>query len=219
MVYIFMDESWDLWFDSLWTINSSYFILTFLILNTPKDADIIMKKTYSRMAWKGIRIKETFFHSNKESRSCVMKLLKLCSYRDIKIAYLTVNKNQRHSYEKIDKHHFYNFLVGNLIQHCTEKWIISLNDTIFFTASRRETKKELVQSFLNDIKEYTKKFLDFRVKIWSPSMEKWLEVVDAFSFAYYKKIESKDPTLYDIIKDKVILEVDYILDRYPTHNS
>ena len=97
-------------------------------------------------------------------------------------------------------------MVWELLKICEQKWFLLHNDTIFFTASRRETKKELNNAFLEYIREITSYFRDFRLQIWIPRIEKWLEVVDAISFSVYKKYESNDSYLYDIIKDKIIFE-------------
>ena len=212
-----MDESWDLWFRDVWITNSSFFVVTFLLVDSKKDVEIIMKNTYNWMARKWVRIKESFFHSNKESQSCVMKVLTLCSYRNFKVAYLYIDKSKNHY--SWNTHQLYNRLIGELIQYCKENWLISWDETIFFIASRRETKKQLIQNFENDLKLYTRWFSDFRVKIWSPRNEKGLEVVDTLSFAFYKKCESLDSTLYDIIKEKIALEIDFLLDGNPIYNS
>ena len=97
-------------------------------------------------------------------------------------------------------------MVWELLKICEQKWFIYHNETIFFIASRRETKKELNIAFLNYIKDITCYFRDFRGQIWIPWIEKWLEVVVAISFSVYKKYESNDSYLYNIIKDKIIFE-------------
>lgn len=209
MAYIYMDESGDLWFNGIWIRNSRYFIITFLIAVDKKDLDLVMKNTYSWMWWKWIRIKETFFHSNKESIPCVMKVLKLCSYRNIKIATLIFDKNKIYNSMRNEPHKLYNFMVWELIKFCENAWLISHRETIFFVASRRETKKELNKQFLDYISTITMDFFDFRVKIWLPRLEKWLEVVDCISFSIFKKYESNDSSLYMIIKDKIFIEKDF----------
>jgi len=206
MAYIYMDESWDLGFENIWTKNSKYFTITFLISNDKKDLKLIMKNTYSWMWWKWIRIKESFFHSNKQSILCVKKVLDLCSYRNIKVATLIFDKKKLPYNLKSEKHKLYNLMVWELLKICEQKWFIYHNETIFFIASRRETKKELNIAFLNYIKDITCYFRDFRGQIWIPWIEKWLEVVDAISFSVYKKYESNDSYLYNIIKDKIIFE-------------
>ena len=206
MAYIYMDESWDLGFENIWLKNSNYFSITFLITNSKKDLELIMKNTYSRMAWKRIRIKESFFHSNKESIQCIKKLLNLCTHRNFKITSLIFDKNKLPYNLKNEKHKLYNLMVWELLKICEQKWFINHSETIFFTASRRETKKELIKDFFNYIKEITKYFRDFRVQIWNPWIEKGLEVVDAISFSIYKKYESNDSSLYNIIKDQIIFE-------------
>ncbi len=206
MIHIYMDESWDLWFENIWTKNSKYFTITFLMSDDKKDLELVMKNTYSWMSLKWIRIKESFFHSNKESIACVRKVLNLSSYRNIKIATLIFDKKKLPYSLKNEKHKLYNLMVWELLKICEQKWFLLHNDTIFFTASRRETKKELNNAFLEYIREITSYFRDFRLQIWIPRIEKWLEVVDAISFSVYKKYESNDSYLYDIIKDKIIFE-------------
>ena len=76
MVYIYMDESWDLGFSKKeW--SSRFFIVTCLIVQNPKDVEIVMKNVRKWAWWKGIKINGTFFHSNKESKDLVQKILKI----------------------------------------------------------------------------------------------------------------------------------------------
>ena len=51
MSYIYMDESWDLTFWAEWN-NSKYFVISFLITKTEKDAEIIMKNFYKWTNWR-----------------------------------------------------------------------------------------------------------------------------------------------------------------------
>ena len=63
MVYLYMDESGDLGFNQE-KINSHCFIITFLLVETEKEVENIMKNVYKRMAGKKIKRKD-YFHSNK----------------------------------------------------------------------------------------------------------------------------------------------------------
>ena len=91
MAYIYMDESWDLGFnDKEWA--SKYFIITFLISNSVKDMELIMKNVRKWAAWKHTKLYWTFFHATKENQSANKRVLDLASRRDIKALSIIVEK-------------------------------------------------------------------------------------------------------------------------------
>lgn len=92
MAYIYMDESWDLNYSSSnW---SKFFVVTFLVSSNEKDMKLVMKNLHSRMKWKWIKMKWTFFHSTKEDKNSIKRLLDLLSRRDVKIISSIVKKSQ-----------------------------------------------------------------------------------------------------------------------------
>jgi hypothetical protein len=61
-------------------------------------------------------------------------------------------------------------------------------------------------NFIEYLKSKKYELFKFEFKISTPNQIKWLEVVDAISFAIEQKYEKWDLELYSVIKNKIILE-------------
>ncbi len=205
MAYIYMDESWDLWFSWRW-LCSKYFIVTFLMSKSEKDCEIVMKHVRRRANWRKTKIYWSFFHSNNLSKNVVKRCLDLVSRREIVSMSIIVNKDNIPYNLKNNIHDLYNFLVGHLLEICQQKNLFSHWEKLLFIASRRETSKNLNNKFLEYLKSKKHNLLQIDFKIANPNQAKWLEVVDAISFAIHQKYEFDDLSLYSVIKNKIILE-------------
>jgi hypothetical protein len=204
MSYIYMDESGDLGFnDKEWA--SKYFIITFLISKNEKDPEIVMKNVRKWFLWKKVKIKWTFFHSNKESKQAVKRALDLASRRDFRIVAAIIDKS-RIFWKSFDTHIVYNSIVIKLLEQCEKRWYLNSNDYYYFIASRKETNKVLNETFKKDLKHAISDLIKMEISVVLPWMSKWLELVDSVSFAVYQKYEYWDLELYSIIKNKIILE-------------
>lgn len=204
MSYIYMDESGDLGFnDKEWA--SKYFIITFLISKNEKEVEIVMKNVYKWMLWKKLKRKWAFFHSNKELRQSVKRVLDLASRRDFRIVAAIVDKSNI-SWKYFDTHMVYNSIVIKLLEQCEKRWYLNSNDYYYFIASRKETNKILNETFKKDLKHAISDLIKMEISVVLPWMSKWLELVDAVSFAIYQKYEFGDLELYSIIKNKILLE-------------
>ena len=207
MAYIYMDESWDLWFNDN-ELNSKFFLVTFLISNSEKEISNVMKNLYKWMEGKKVRRKKSaFFHANQEWKASVKRALDLASRRDIKIVSLILQKDKLSWKYKEDVHSLYNKAVWYLLQQCERRNYLSFKDKHYFIASRKETKKQLNEDFISYMKSSHSDLLDIDIIIDNPSQVKWLELVDPISFAIYQKYEYWDLELYSIIKNKIILEL------------
>jgi len=205
MAYIYMDESGDLGFNGKeWA--SKYFIITFLISKNEKDPEIVMKNVRKWAAWKWALPYWSFFHSYKHWENIVKRILDLLSRRDIfSIAMIAKKENVPFKLKK-DIHDLYNMLVFSLLELWFKRWVFQNNEKIFFIASRRETNKNLNLNFIDYLKSKQLNFWNIEYKILSPSQTKWLEVVDAVSFALNQKYEKWNLDIYSVIKNKIILE-------------
>jgi len=118
---------------------------------------------------------------------------------------LSINKNRFQTNFDIDKHDLYNKAVDELINFVLSSKFLNNDETINFIASRRETNKALNEKFINFL-ENNHKLEKIKFQIWLPINEKWLQVVDIISYAISKKYELDDYKMYDIIKDKILIE-------------
>ena len=79
------------------------------------------------------------------------------------------------------------------------------SEWIHFIASRRETNKTLNERFINFL-ENNHKWDNISFEIWLPTKEKGLQVADMTSYAISKKYELNNEKMYNIIKDKILIE-------------
>lgn len=209
MSYIFMDESWDLWFDKKW--SSTYFVITFLFQNDRKTSDLIIKKLFHWLKGKKVKIKWWVFHCCKESSVNIIKALHLI--KDKKLACMTLILNKEKVYTRLQnqKHILYNWVVNFLINVLISKNILPKDEKIFFVASRRETNKNLNENFVSYLKSQNKDKLDIEFIIKTPYQDKGLQVVDILSYAIYQKYEKWNSKLYSII-EKLIIEEKFLFE-------
>ena len=205
MAYIYMDESWDLWFSEK-TWASKYFMVTFLLVKQEKDAELLMKNVRKWAIWKKMKIYWKFFHSHKTPRPVVKRLLDLSSRRDISAMVIIAEKERIPQKYKWDVHSFYNYLAGELLDIAQKRWILAKWKKHTFIASRRETNKQLNEEFIKYMEWKQFDLYKFDYSITTPDQKKWLEVVDAISFSLEQKYEKWDLELYSVIKNKIILE-------------
>lgn len=204
MAYIYMDESGDLTFNwKVWT--SKFFNITFLYLQNKRIADSIMKKIHQRKIWRWEKISDSFFHSCHERKETILKWLQIIAQKNLYVMNLSINKSKFQFDDSINKHDLYNKAVDELINFVISSKFLDNNEIIYFIASRRETNKSLNEKFINFL-ENNHKSEKIRFEIWLPVNEKWLQVVDIVSYAISKKYELNDYKMYDIIRDKILIE-------------
>lgn len=201
MAYIYMDESGDLSnIEILW--NTKFFNITFLYCKDKRTPNSIIKKLNHWMLWKWIKV-VWMFHACHEKESSILKALKLVSQKDVFIMNLRIDKVKIN--KKEDIHELYNQAVDELIRFVFSSRFIYKNEITFFIASRRETNKALNEKFLHFLKyKYQKENIIFQIS--TPLQEKWLQVVDIVSHAFFRKYEFNDTTEYNIIQDKILIE-------------
>ena len=201
MAYIYMDESGDL--SNIEVLgNTKFFNITFLYCKDKKIPNVIMKKLNRWMLGKWIKVVGTF-HACHEKESSILKALKLISEKDILIMNLRIDKVKIS--KKEDIHELYNQAVDELIRFVFSSRFIDQDEIVFFIASRRETNKTLNEKFLQFL-EYKYKQRNVVFQICTPLQEKWLQVVDIISHAFFRKYEFNDTKEYDIIQEKILIE-------------
>lgn len=170
MAYIFMDESWDLWFDKQW--SSKYFVVTFLFQNDQKTSDSVIKNLFHRLKGKKVKIRSWVFHCCKESEENIQKALTLIKDKKLSCMALILNKEKVYTRLQNEKHILYNWVVNLLIGVLVTKNILPQDEKIFFIASRRETNKTLNENFISYLSSQNKDKLDIEFIIKTPYQDK-----------------------------------------------
>jgi hypothetical protein len=208
MWYIYMDETWDLWFsENIW--NSNYFLIVFLLTKYPSIPEQIIKKIFKWMKKKNVNNKTWFFHAYKERHNTITTLLDYTRGKNISVMSYYIDKRKIKWKVGKDIHLLYNNIVCKLLRKSTNCWVLKW-EKIKFYAARRETNRYLNKQFSEQIKDFCKDLFDIDVILKYPSEEKWLQVVDWIAFALYHKYEGNNLELYNQIKDLIILEEEYL---------
>lgn len=208
MLYVYMDESWDLW--KYWNQkNSKYFFIVFFITKNPRIADQALKKVSKWMKNQKIISKWWVFHANNETQKSREQLLNYTIWKEFVVASCFLNKNNMYGISK-DQHLLYNNMVVKLLKYCIDKNIILKWEDIQFYAARKETNKHLNKQFENQIKDDLSWLLNIQIFLRYPHQEKWLQLVDSLAYAIFRKHEYDDYSLYSIIKDNISIETPFL---------
>lgn len=208
MSYIFMDESWCLWFDKSKRWTSKYFVVTFLFCENIKLLEKIPKKIIKVFPIKQQKtLKWWVLHCNKEKDSTRKKLLSLIKDKQEEIKIMSIILDKSNIFTPLKDNLLYNYIVNILLSRLHNKNIIDL-ENINFYASKRETNKFLNLQFEEYLKNETKNnhWKNINVIIKPHNEEKSLQVVDFVSWAIFRKYEFVDTEFYDIIKQNILEE-------------
>lgn len=130
----------------------------------------------------------------------------LLKEKEVSVMSIYLNKQKVYTRLQDEKHVLYNYITNILIDRIMTKKLLK-NTEITLIASRRETNKFLNQNFKNYLeRSNTEKGLQLKVEIKTPTEEKCLQIVDACSWAIFRKHEHGDGEYYNILKSKIIEE-------------
>ena len=206
MSYIYLDESGCLWFDFKKGKTSKYFVVTFLFVEDKRPIEKIVKKIFAGFTKVEVKRHCGSLHCYKEHPKTKTKLFTLLKQKDVSVMAIYLNKKKVYTKLQDEKHVLYNYITNILIDRIITKKLLKQKD-ITLIASRRETNKFLNQNFKSYLEASNwDKGVNLSVKIKTPTEEKCLQVVDACSWAIFRKHEHWDDEYYNILKSKIIEE-------------
>ena len=206
MSYIYLDESGCLWFDFSKKKTSKYFIVTFLFVEDKRPVEKIIKKIFSNFSKVEIKRHNGTLHCYKEHPKIKTKLFSLLKEKEISVMSIYLNKQKVYTRLQDEKHVLYNYITNILIDRIITKKLLK-NTKVTLIASRRETNKFLNENFKSYLERSNgEKWLSLKVEIKTPTEEKCLQIVDACSWAIFRKHEHGDEAYYNILKSKIIEE-------------
>ncbi len=206
MSYIYLDESWCLWFNFDNEKTSQYFVVTFLFVEDKRPVEKIIKKIFSSFSKVEVKRHCWTLHCYKEHPKIKTKLFNLLKGKNVSVMSIYLNKKKVYTRLQDEKHVLYNYITNILIDRIITKKLLASRD-ITLVASRRETNKFLNENFKNYLeRENGDKWINLKVEIKTPTEEKCLQVVDACSWAIFRKHEHGDEEYYNILKSKIIEE-------------
>lgn len=209
MTYIFLDESGDLGFNLNKSGTSENFIITFFVIKNKKPFDSIVKKTLAKMNKVERKSIQGVLHSYKLLPRRRKKLLKSILEYDFKLMVIRLNKSKVYTHLHNEKQVVYNYITNILLNRILDKKLIDTDQKVHLIASRRETNKFLNSNFKNYLKNKAQKnhSIDIDINIALSNQEKCLQIVDLISWSYFRHIEHKDSSYYNIIKEMMEEEV------------
>lgn len=206
MSYIYLDESGCLWFDFEKGKTSKYFVVTFLFVEDKRSVEKIIKKIFAGFSKVEVKRHCGSLHCYKEHPKTKTKLFRLLKQKDVSVMAIYLNKKKVYTKLQDEKHVLYNYITNILIDRIITKKLLKDKD-ITLIASRRETNKFLNENFKSYLEASNwDKWLNLSVKIKTPTEEKCLQVVDACSWAIFRKHEHWDDEYYNILRSKIIEE-------------
>jgi len=204
MAYIFLDESGDLGFSKG---SSKWFIFTIALTDDYRALERVIKKARRTLRKKHNNVRELHaYHADEITRKRV--LTQLAALQGLKVLCIVLNKDKVYTDLQNQKNHLYNYTANILLDRLHSKNIIPLNETIELFIDRKDTNKNLRESF----EQYLMQSLSGKregivnIKLRASHEEKALQAVDFMSWAIFRKYEQSDYSYYEIIKGSVIEE-------------
>ena len=204
MAHIFLDESGDLGFKKK---SSRWFLFTIALTNDNRSLERVIKKERKKLLKKHRNVSELHAYSaNESTRRRVLK--GLSELDDLKILCVILNKKKVYIDLQNQKNYLYNYTANILLDRLHNKNIIDLKEPIKLYVDRKDTNKNIRQSFEQYIEKALKSKRPGAITLTSKAShdDKSLQAVDFASWAIFRKYEKNDYEYYELIKNKVIEE-------------
>jgi len=216
-VFIYLDESGDLGFDFNKKKTTKKFVITLLVCNS--DA---ARKEFGKAIRRTLKSKLNR-SKNKSRRITELKgtntTLKIKKYffRQVKnddwaIYALALNKGrvQPHLRTKIGKKKLYNFLSRLLLEKLPLSSVEQNVEMIVDRSKNKKETKDFNQYLFNQIEALLPLNTAFDISHLSSQESAELQATDLFCWGIFRKYEHDDEEWYDIFKDKISYETDYL---------
>lgn len=210
MWYLYLDESGDLGFDFVNKKPSKFFTVSVLAL----------KGENNRSLTKAVKVtlRRKFSGKNKadelKGSKCPIDIKKYFyrHVKDLKFAVYSITLNKIRVYERLrkDKERVYNYMVRLVLDQ------IPFNNAdlrVEIIIDKSKTKKniyEFNQYILRQIKSQFDPKVPLEIYHYNSKENFGLQAVDLFCWGIFKKYEDKDFEWYNIYKDKIVYDKQYL---------
>jgi len=203
MTYLYLDESGDLGFDFSKKQTSKYFIITIIAVKNINIVEKIVKKVFKTFTQKQRQKRTNGLHCYYEDEQTRKILFNLVANADIQIFCVYLNKKKISVGKELQKHFLYNYITNVIIDRFVDLQEINNQETIFLTASKRESNKYLNKIFVEDI---VKNRIEerFTLQIKPAQEDKGLQIVDFVSWAIFRNFEFNDDSYFNIFKNNIL---------------
>lgn len=208
MIYVYIDESWDLWFDFETKSPSKFFTLTLVIVRDinsnrfiKKEIETVIKRKINTKA-KNKRI-VTEIKWSKTDLSIKKYLYSRIKNLDFDIYSISFNKTKVVENLQNNKPRLYNYFVKQLIDQVDFSFVTNKLIIVLDKSKNKEQIKDCNDYLIRNIE--TKISLDVEVDILHEKSEvmKQLQLADVFCYWFFEKYNKENTSWLDVFIEKV----------------
>ncbi|MDR4496462.1 MAG: DUF3800 domain-containing protein [Candidatus Scalindua sp.] len=216
-MFIYLDESGDLGFNFKKRKTTKKFVITLLICNSDtarKEFDKAVRRTLKNKLNR--RKKNSRFITELKGTATTL-LVKKYFFRNIKtnrwaVYSLILNKNrvETHLRSKIGKKKLYNFLARVLIEKLNLSKVQINVELIVDRCKNKEEVRDFNQYLINQLEALLPLNTDLNILHLTSQESTGLQAVDLFSWGIFRKYENNDSEWYNVYRQKVRFETEYL---------
>ena len=208
MIYVYLDESWDLWFDFKNKKPSKYFTITLVVIKNitsnkaiKKEIEIVLKRKLNTKK-KNKRIVDEIKWS-KTDIWIKKYLYKRIEKQNFDIYSITFNKEWVEEKLRKNKSRLYNYFVKNLIDKIDFEEAKNKITIVLDKSKNKEQIKDCNDYLIRNIE--TKVSLNIEIDILHEDscVIKQLQLADVFCYWFFEKYNKKNTSWLKVFKEKV----------------
>jgi hypothetical protein len=212
MWFLYLDESGDLGFDFVNKKPSKFFTVTILAMKGPLNNRLLTKAVKKTLKRKLNRKKATTEELKGARTIFEIKKYFYNQIKDLKFAIYALTLNKKRVYERLtrDKERVYNYISRLVLDKIPfEKAQVQ----VMLILDKSKSPKEIGdfnQYIFRQLKGRLDPKVPLDIKHENSQQYYGLQAVDLFSWGIFRKYEKKDTAWFDIFREKVAFEEQYL---------
>ncbi|OGL45505.1 MAG: hypothetical protein A2W05_06335 [Candidatus Schekmanbacteria bacterium RBG_16_38_10] len=212
MWYLYLDESGDLGFDFVNKKPSKFFTISILAIKGQENNRLLIKAVKKTLRRKLNQKKSTVEEMKGSKTVLEIKKYFYTQVKDLKFALYALTLNKRRVYERLtkDKERVYNYISRLVLDKIPFE---KAQEQVILILDKSKTQKQ-VRDFNQYVFRQLKGRLDPKVPLdikHQDSQQYYgLQAVDLFSWGIFRKYEKKDSKWFEIFREKVAFEEQYL---------
>lgn len=213
MWYLYLDESGDLGFDFVNKKPSKFFTVCILATSHRESFLKINRSVRKTLRHKVNKPKKNHVHELKGRNTSIEVKQYFWRYvRDCKFGIYAITLNKRCIYEELtkEKERIYNYIARQVIDRIPFE---IASDRVQMVVDKSKAKPEIIE-FNSYIFRQLEGRIDPKIPInidhLSSQSDTFLQATDLFAWGIFRKYERKDIEWYNVFKDKVLFDEQYL---------
>ncbi len=212
MLYLYLDESGDLGFDFVNKKPSKFFTITILAVSGSENNRQLIKAVKKTLIRKLNRKKWTVEEMKGAKVSLEIKKYFYALTKDTRFTIYSLTLNKRRVYERLarDKERVYNYISRLVLDKISFE---KAHEQVILILDKSKTQKQVWdfnQYVLRQLKGRLDPKVPLDIKHQDSQQYYGLQAVDLFSWGIFRKYEKKDFEWFNMFKDKVTFEQQYL---------